>query len=1821
MYHVITTPHLNEMRDLNDLADRVTKHSVKLEELQTDSGFTKRLDTYIFNQAESTYRGLTELITNGIDASERLIGRFGVGFLQSLAFLKDPDDVLTVHSWKNGVEAVCIRFRKGIEGFEVSFLPSKENVHQPESLGTLITLTKSKPDPHFAQEIELYTRNLVSGCNLARILINSSLCNDVSGYELIGNPVIAQVTPDVEVAITANGFTVQDYGRGMDITDIRTKLLVPKFNEVTEAHNEFDPARTSMLVPQSTGKEPTRDQGCEVRIQVSGILVERLQVPGFNLPPSCMIELPPGTWLPESRNQVQLNHQVSQALLHLAQIVCDEITEPERVFKCLNAIAGTISELERRPGQSTECSSKLRNLACGYLAKHNKTALPNSTDFDYLDLSTQKQEVFLHPSLVRLDPSKLGYLAPPNFRSATHRLVVADFKPDARGNFLIHGDTVIFDRNLYERFRNEPGILNEILNPYIGYGPREVSKGYFTFVGDKPSGNEIVIQDSLDLSALPKQMANQVRRILKLRNDAAFTPDPRHYTEYGARLRHQWSQTVLGATTVIDQHTIDRLANAAKTISPTIQLLASLFRTQTKGLREPYQRYNLAKVTAEDGQEVYDNGGIDLRLVGIPLDRYTERDGFLEISSGIPDGTADSNQFKFNGFKDLAIEKGFFLEHGVIVSPLSSRFSWESMSDLNAAPPPSMFRSDNSSHRNELPKDFGPIYRDNLSWEKEHSAVGVKKGNSRILLEHPLFENARQICFCDSTRGPLIFVRGNSVTDDTTSDYINALLLKDGSFHEVGLNSVDPYAGNLMQDLISRVQGDARLDLYYYREQKTGLTVMLKFSGETFIELYRTAALHPRLVTETINNESFLLDQDSKRIFQIVGDSLVPIELFLDKLDGTVDLLQIGGLAVIRNTSSTKHRYLFFDGTSMLDLGDLLDIPPDGRSTRGLRPEKYGLFVTPRPEIFEMGLRENTFSEGKGHAFDEDKIATLTDAMNEHMDLLGSSLKARQKLFTNLWLLEDSSSQQLTQLFPWLIFLEPEALHKIPEDVRLKITPLANENPKLFAQYCSFFAEAFSRLGGGQTFTDVCERWYQLSSSQPAIADKLLLLLGQQYGSADKPLQGWSYFWRQRAHEAPPELRPYLEYLFGEFRFAMRDLPPEERALQVTPSQADPRPLASLVYSAQRMGKLGEITSLDHLGGVPETKDAAASLEIVARELCKTANSQDRSSLMWVRELVQNSRDALREEQGESSASEDTIEIESFYRDGFFGTTVRDPVGMSLHNLVYNLLVPDNSSKSSSLNLSGFFGHGFYTAFLGASQVEITTSLGDGTAYEMLISCEHDESGRLKNLHLDSFCQVASDFKGTDITRLEKCDRVTASFKHALVSDAAYRYLSTINTHECTITLNDQLVNQPFKKLGDVTGSIGTISLATLHDGFSRITSDGLYLTHMSDDKFGKLIPEILRPTLDRVGCVLDLPRALRPTRTRNALSGEEHFLDELQSMIGISSLVASVKLFMEEDFDIPGIPRDYLYQRALSTVSDPIILHDAEIINRYLVRPLDNQNLLADLNLENYVATDAGRKLAQLLTLVRVPMEYEGRTISLSLEELRAEIGKAAAVRAKQEPPPHSSDAVLGEEDTPKNFDAGRLGLGVNFRRQVDEAAAITSYQSAHVPSPSIVFPSEIQSNPTAPPVKGIDSSERNLLALVQHLVSVIDPTVKVCYRRDPHYSALFDYKERAVTVNLALAKETLLEPLRAITEGRATRTVRDQFVGALFDNVTHEMTHSLENYDDWTHQNETRFPESFRVRLERLRRHILQSRIDSDFFTQKLGSCIAFGDTPPRL
>ena len=259
-------------------------------------------------------QSILELPVNSIDSyfPESRVGKFGMGFFSFLYWLiGHPQRKLYLYSWfeKDGVHcAYKATISEGKFGLEMNLRILESDVTQT---GTFIYMD-SIGDPFDESEVSNFTQQLRKLKHIRSTIISTLLDSETNTAYLTesakGN------SPRIIVCIEREKIYVEDYASGIPINVLLGSLLVPSISTKTIADK--------IKIPKGW-KPSSRIEyaGYQMIILVSGVAVVQL---GKTLERGIIIEMPPTTRLPVSRDDIILDTETASIFAEEIQKVLEE---------------------------------------------------------------------------------------------------------------------------------------------------------------------------------------------------------------------------------------------------------------------------------------------------------------------------------------------------------------------------------------------------------------------------------------------------------------------------------------------------------------------------------------------------------------------------------------------------------------------------------------------------------------------------------------------------------------------------------------------------------------------------------------------------------------------------------------------------------------------------------------------------------------------------------------------------------------------------------------------------------------------------------------------------------------------------------------------------------------------------------------------------------------------------------------------------------------------------------------------------------------------------------------------------------------------------------------------------------------------------------------------------------------------------------------------------------------------------------------------------------------------------------------------------------
>lgn len=357
--------------------------------------------------------------------------------------------------------------------------------------------------------------------------------------------------------------------------------------------------------------------------------------------------------------------------------------------------------------------------------------------------------------------------------------------------------------------------------------------------------------------------------------------------------------------------------------------------------------------------------------------------------------------------------------------------------------------------------------------------------------------------------------------------------------------------------------------------------------------------------------------------------------------------------------------------------------------------------------------------------------------------------------------------------------------------------------------------------------------------------------------------------------------------------------------------EIDPRSysfnLTSLICANRFLQKdFAQVTDIDSLQNMFENFALQSfDTSIFAREIFSTIEWQDKSSMVWLRELTQNSRDAILKDWNSSKK----IDFEFYNVAWAWACCAQDSVGMSVYEVFNYLLTPWESSKWKDASV-WMFGQWFYSLAVWAKEIKLKTSNWNWhVLYLKMIPIYNDQDSIID---FDINIEIKKEqFKWTLIERLDSSSIIWWNIRAMIWLNNMQKYVW--NVSDVDIIYNWNTINNKNLILVDQVEVpwFGVMKLHETKDNIERLTKDNLYISSIPDDFISDL-PEWMVEVIRSHKLSLDLPAGVPLTKTRNSITDYESNLKLLKPYIYTMCLRYVLNINTTSWVSIPMMPEDY---------------------------------------------------------------------------------------------------------------------------------------------------------------------------------------------------------------------------------------------------------------------------------------------------------------------
>lgn len=1491
-----------------------------------------RLDTDIYHQSPERSRSAVEVVSNAIDAvntASPAIGRFGVGFYQILSHLKSDKDTVKVRTGneESGFYEIDFRLKEG----EIQ-THMRESVDQTDK-GTAVELIL---EDFPKDEAEALIKKHFAYNSVAKVICNGELVNDLSTMR-----VDQEGKPAVEATITDKGYIVKDRGTGMSPQVILEKLLVPKLSgkKPVQELKSIENIKPSYFVERKN--EAEQNATGKAVINVGGVMIEEIELKGINTVKTLVIDLPPFTMLGEERNQVA----VDEITILAAKKLTEDMVATGDV-EVINSLAQVISGFQQRSFHR-EKESNLVTYLQDQVEKElpeDKNYLPNVTGFDRLKISNK---VLIDPMIKQTNWRSMPEFLRPSLQGNGNFVHIAPLEAIAENPVVKWKNQIILSQDIYEKFKNDPTMVNLFLKAY-GQGngvevkkldtkqvenitsrvesrERKEYKDFSEFVAEnwemmKFSSQEIA-KDVLD------KLSPEQQKAAELVHKHIIEKFPENYTKYFAdavlynQLPELTEENIINFASLAKSEELPQVL-ADLCIYPIISREVKI--NHLKGIVK-YDEYNEYNDSRRGGEVRNTRDDIDSdeerewRNI-----KYWDRGNLLHRGGQIFPGQSQFSPksdtfFTWNGREVSIVDGKTRTITGKILLPeyfLGTEYnSFQEMSfgDRQLACIESGGNSDKKT--DEFIIDRGCYY----------DGRGYKEGDSEF--------------YYYSSRGPsrnkpfVIFDLQTKTEFNPNPElgmiigYVNPGYLEKVKFDKSRYSNKSFHFGAEHSYLIYAQKDDAgKIVLHAYFLNGTYEQITPAQTKEEF----DNGIGFPPSVLKTISVEDVgeenretekreteekeppfifgkrpLLDkgyyEDFKKNSKYLYDFTVPVSLY--KYLSTIvegklvlpinnGILNMSDLAQVEKElygyKLTQEEIENLKRKNVWDTRFWLDV--SYRQPPGLLQAGASLTAA-KAESIRRALESSTMESDQKHRRFLNRVFKYAHLSDEAFDSIAGVLLE----------VDDIESYVLTDE---LITEAEVRLQKYDSEMKKSFYRawMKFANPGWSKEEAAVFLGKLSKI-----FID------KVANIPDADREAMYQLFdtARDYGQ-EYLVNGWNivrYRTPVPAHLIPEKIRPLIEFLRADEHSIMAAS--HER---INFNAYDEFTLSKLIQAK----RLNESAMQDFSGSSAElaamivSKTADKKQNHIQREIIHPIYYQGvNSPYLFIRELVQNAHDAVIKH---GRPDEKEVSMDIFSRDDKEVTLrMEDHIGMSLREVLNYFLIPGESTKIREKETIGYFGQGLFTLFRGSKEVTLRTGKGDGLVTKLKISPLKDEAGMTVDLKLN-IEQEQGDFKGTVIERTVDTEYPTV--EAAYIKNAACTFTSLVNADVVSVKLNNSKINDAQQRLASV--EVPELGELSIYDAPNNVvTQRGLFVKSIDHDYTTGM--HDVETLLAQKGYVVNIPDNVHLTRSRNEIARKQEILSQMKEYLPLLKLKAYLEIFRQDIskghvIQLDNLPYDYFY-------------------------------------------------------------------------------------------------------------------------------------------------------------------------------------------------------------------------------------------------------------------------------------------------------------------
>lgn len=351
------------------------------------------------------------------------------------------------------------------------------------------------------------------------------------------------------------------------------------------------------------------------------------------------------------------------------------------------------------------------------------------------------------------------------------------------------------------------------------------------------------------------------------------------------------------------------------------------------------------------------------------------------------------------------------------------------------------------------------------------------------------------------------------------------------------------------------------------------------------------------------------------------------------------------------------------------------------------------------------------------------------------------------------------------------------------------------------------------------------------------------------------------------------------------------------------------------------------------------------------RNITSTIDWQDRSSMIWLRESVQNSRDAILKAKRNWKENWDNIDIDFYQNNNSWTSRISDNIWMTTYEVFKYLLTPWKSWKENDETATWMFWQWFYSLSIWASKIKLKTSIWDWKTTYLDLSPKYNSNKDIIDFEI-KYDIKSEEFTWTIIERIDESEWIWWNVWALIGLNNLYKYVW--NVDDLSLKYNENNIFSKFDvKILEIEeiAWIWTLALKQNKDKQERFTKDNLFISEIKDE-YLNFLPDFIIDYIRENWYSLDLPSNIWLTKTRNSITDFEENIEILRPHIFNIFTRHIVKEYLAGNLRLPMMPLDYYGLDLYEMKFNSNILNLASIVNNWWNLKLEQINSLKDKNL-----------------------------------------------------------------------------------------------------------------------------------------------------------------------------------------------------------------------------------------------------------------------------